>query len=43
MNDWKESIKNVEESLKISRENKKKAEEHIEEGEVILAALKKQL
>ena len=34
-----ESIKNVEESLKMSRDNRDKAEYHIEEGEIILAAL----
>ena len=30
--DWEESIKKVEESLKISKENKRLAENHIEEG-----------
>ena len=38
-----ESIKSVEESIKISRDNKEKAEHHIAEGEIILAALKNKL
>lgn len=38
-----ESIKSVEESLETSRDNKKKAEQHIAEGEVILKAFKKEL
>lgn len=36
----KESIKRVEEGIKISKDNKKQAEFHIEEGELILEALK---
>lgn len=39
----KESIKQVEESVKVSKDNLKKAQQHIEEGEVILTALKFQL
>lgn len=39
----KESIGRVEESIKISRENKANAEHHIEEGEIILEALKAKL
>ncbi len=38
-----ESIKNVVEGLKTSKENKERAEQHIEEGEVILAALNAEL
>ncbi len=39
----KESIKTVSESIKTSRENLKKATQHIDEGEVILKALKDEL
>ena len=39
----KESIKNVEEGIKTSKENKAKTEQHIEEGEIILEALKAKL
>jgi hypothetical protein len=39
----KESIKQVEESVRISKENLKKAQQHIDEGEVILKALKAEL
>ena len=39
----KESIKQVEESVKISKDNLKKAQQHIDEGEVILKALKEEL
>lgn len=35
-----ESIKQVEESVKTSKENLVKAQQHIDEGEVILKALK---
>ena len=38
-----ESIKQIEESVKVSRDNLEKATQHIEEGEVILEALKKKL
>jgi hypothetical protein len=38
----KESIKSVEESIKNSRENLRKATHHIAEGEIILEALKAQ-
>lgn len=38
-----ESIKSVEESIKVSRDNLSKAEHHIAEGEIILEALKKKL
>lgn len=38
-----ESIKSVEESLKVSKDNKKKAEQHIEEGEIILRAFREEL
>ena len=41
--DLTESIKSVEGSLKVSKDNKAKAEYHIEEGEIILAALKNKL
>ena len=34
----KESIKNIEEGLKTSRENLAAAQYHIDEGEIILAA-----
>ena len=37
------SIKSVVDSLKISRDNKEKAEYHIEEGELILKALQEKL
>lgn len=36
----KESIKQIEESIKTSRDNLSKAQQHIDEGEVILSALK---
>lgn len=36
----KESIKQVEDSVNISKDNLKKAQQHIDEGEVILKALK---
>ena len=36
----KESIKTIEESIKTSRDNLAKAQQHIDEGEVILSALK---
>jgi septal ring factor EnvC (AmiA/AmiB activator) len=39
----KESIKQVEASVKTSRDNLKKAQQHIDEGEVILKALKESL
>ena len=38
-----ESIKKVEESIKISKENEISATNHTEEGELILEALKKKL
>jgi len=38
-----ESIKQVEESVKVSKDNLKKAQQHIDEGEVILKALKAEL
>lgn len=38
-----ESIKSVEESIKISKDNLDKATQHMEEGEIILEALKKKL
>ena len=38
-----ESIKQVEESVKVSRENLVKAQQHIDEGEIILKALKAEL
>jgi septal ring factor EnvC (AmiA/AmiB activator) len=38
-----QSIKDIEESIKISKDNLKKAQQHIEEGEVILEALNNQL
>jgi flagellar hook-basal body complex protein FliE len=39
----KESIKQVEESVKVSKDNLRKAQQHIDEGEVILKALKAEL
>jgi septal ring factor EnvC (AmiA/AmiB activator) len=39
----KESIKSVEESIKVSKDNLKKAEQHIAEGELILKAFREQL
>lgn len=38
-----ESIKAIEESVNISKDNLKKAQQHIDEGEVILKALKVEL
>jgi len=38
-----ESIKQVEESVTTSKDNLKKAQQHIDEGEVILEALKNKL
>lgn len=38
-----QSIKDVEASLQTSRDNKKRAEQHIEEGEVILNAFRQEL
>ena len=38
-----ESIKKVEESIKISKENEVNARNHTEEGELILKALKEKL
>lgn len=38
-----ESIANVEKALNDATENKKKAEQHIEEATIILAAFKKEL
>lgn len=38
-----QSIKDIEESIQVSRDNKKKAEHHIAEGEVILEAFKQEL
>lgn len=35
-----ESIKQVEESVKVSKDNLVKAQQHIDEGELILKALK---
>jgi hypothetical protein len=37
------TIKDVEESIKVSEDNLKKAQNHIEEGVLILAALKTEL
>lgn len=39
----KASIKSVEDSIKVSKDNLKKAQQHIEEGEVILKALRQEL
>jgi hypothetical protein len=39
----KESIKQVEEGVKTSKDNLKKAQQHIDEGEIILKALKDEL
>jgi septal ring factor EnvC (AmiA/AmiB activator) len=39
----KESIKSVEESIKVSKDNLKKAEQHIAEGELILKVFREQL
>jgi len=38
-----ESIKNVEESIKTSRENLATAQHHIDEGEIILKAMRAEL
>ena len=38
-----ESIKEIEKSVQVSRDNLAKAQQHIEEGEVILAALQAEL
>jgi hypothetical protein len=38
-----ESIKQIEESVATSKDNLKKAQQHIDEGEVILEALKTEL